>query len=232
MLLNYKTFKTEVLILSLLQFDNVSFLSKNELIIKNLSLKIESGDFISIVGPSGGGKSSFLKLCSHLYTPTTGKIFFKDKDIMEYNTIELRKSICYCFQTPYLFGKSILDNLVFPYKIRNKEVDMNRIKHLLNLFSMSEEYIEKDIKNLSGGEKQRIALIRSLIFTPEVLLLDEVTSALDVVNTNLVENIINNLNKDKITILWITHNPEQSKKYANKILTIENGSLKSMEVLK
>ncbi|MTK11130.1 MAG: ATP-binding cassette domain-containing protein, partial [Clostridiaceae bacterium] len=101
-----------------------------------------------------------------------------------------------------------------------------------NLFNMSTDYLEKDTINLSGGEKQRISLIRSLIFKPEVLLLDEVTSALDVDNTKIVENIINNLNEEGVTILWITHNPEQSRKYANKILTIENGSLKSLEVLR
>lgn len=218
--------------MSLLEFNNISFLNKDNLIIKDLSFKIEYEDFVSVVGPSGSGKSSFLKLCSHLYTPTTGKILFKNKDLMEYNPTELRKNICYCFQTPYLFGKVVLDNFVFPYKIRNKEVDMNRIKYLLKLFNMSEDYLSKDIGNLSGGEKQRISLIRSLIFKPEILLLDEVTSALDVDNTNLVENIINDLNKDKVTILWITHNPEQSKKYANKLLTLENGSLKALEVLK
>lgn len=222
----------EVLTLHLLEFSNVSFFNMDDLIIKDLSLKIEYGDFISVVGPSGSGKSSFFKLCSHLYTPTAGRILFKNRDILDYNPIDLRKSICYCFQSPYLFGKVVLDNLVFPYKIRDKEVDMNRIRHLLNLFNMSEDYLHRDIKNLSGGEKQRVSLIRSLIFEPEILLLDEVTSALDVDNTILVENIINNLNKNGITILWITHSPTQSKKYANKLLTLENGSLKSMEVLK
>lgn len=222
----------EDFILSLLEFTNVSFSNKDDLIISDLSLKIEYGDFVSVVGPSGSGKSSFLKLCSHLYTPTSGKIFFKNRDLLDYNPIELRRSISYCFQTPYLFDKIVLDNLIFPYKIRNKESDLARIHYLLKLFNMSEAYLHKDIKSLSGGEKQRISLIRSLIFKPEILLLDEVTSALDVDNTILVEDIINTLNKDSVTVLWITHNPEQSKKYANKLLSLENGSLKSMEVLK
>ncbi len=218
--------------MSLLEFVNVYFSNDDDFIIKNLSFKIEAGDFISIVGPSGSGKSSLLKLCSHLHKPSNGKILYKSIDMLDYDPIEIRKNICYCFQTPHLFGNTVLENLIFPYKIRNNPADMDRVKYLLNLFNMSTDYLEKDITNLSGGEKQRISLIRSLIFKPEVLLLDEVTSALDVDNTKIVENIINNLNKEGVTILWITHNPEQSRKYANKILTIENGSLKSLEVLR
>jgi putative ABC transport system ATP-binding protein len=100
------------------------------------------------------------------------------------------------------------------------------------MFKMPSEFINKNVKNLSGGEKQRIALIRSLIFKPEILLLDEVTSALDIDNAKMVENIIFSLNKEGITVLWITHNPEQSRKYANRILSIEAGKIKSLEVLK
>lgn len=223
---------TEVLKLSLLEFCNVSFKNGNDLIINELSISIESGNFISIVGPSGSGKSTFLKLCSHLYSPSKGKILFKGNDLMESSPMDIRKSICYCFQTPYLFGRKVVDNITFPFKIRNIPIDINKISYLFNLFNMDEEFLHKDITNLSGGEKQRIALIRSLIFKPEILLLDEVTSALDVDNTKIVEDVINMLNKEGMTVLWITHSPSQSRKYADQIAAIENGSLKSLEVLK
>jgi len=218
--------------LSLLEFCNVSFKNDDKLIINNLSISIKPGDFISIVGPSGSGKSTFLKLCNHLYSPYKGKILYKDADLMELSPTDIRKSICYCFQTPYLFGRNVMDNIAFPFKLRNMPIDVNKISHLFNLFNMDKGFLHKNITNLSGGEKQRIALIRSLIFKPEVLLLDEVTSALDVDNTKIVEDVINNLNKTGMTILWITHNPIQSREYANKIVTIENGSLRSLEVLR
>lgn len=218
--------------MTLLEFCNVSFKNGDALIINDLSISIKSGDFISIVGPSGSGKSTFLKLCNHLYSPSDGKILYKGIDLMELSPTELRKSICYCFQTPYLFGENVMDSIAFPFKVRNMPVDIEKINKLFNLFNMDKEFLHKDINNLSGGEKQRIALIRSLIFKPEILLLDEVTSALDQDNTKIVEEVINNLNKAGITILWITHNPIQSRKYANKIVTIEKGSLKSLEVLK
>lgn len=218
--------------MSFLEFQNVFFDDENKTILKNISVNINKGDFISVIGPSGSGKSTFLKLCSHLISPTKGIITFKGKNTTDYNPTELRRSIVYCFQTPYLFGDTVIENINFPFSIRNLNFDRKRVSELFSMFHMPIDYLDKDVKNLSGGEKQRLALIRSLLFNPEVLLLDEVTSALDMDNTAIVENVIASLNNKGIPILWITHNPEQSRKYANKLLTIEAGEIKSLEVLK
>lgn len=222
----------EVLHMSLLEFRNVSYSNDNKSILKDLTVEIDSGDFISIVGPSGSGKSTFLKLCCNLISPSHGDIFFKERSITELSPMELRKNISYCFQTPYLFNDTVLDNIEFPYSIRNMEVDNEKVLDLLTLFNLDKEYIKKEVKNLSGGEKQRIALIRTLLFPPEILLLDEITSALDNNNTLIVENVIKSLNDKGITILWVTHNQEQSKKHANKVITLENGEIQSLEVIK
>lgn len=216
----------------LLEFRNVSYISENKTILKNMNVTISAGDFISVVGPSGSGKSTFLKLCCHLISPSNGQILFKEKNIMQYNPMELRKSIAYCFQTPYLFGDTVMDNISFPFSIRNIKTDLNRIDELFSAFNLNKDFLGKEVKNLSGGEKQRIALVRTLLFKPEILLLDEVTSALDVDNTLTVENVIKSLNQQGITVLWITHNPEQSRKHANKVLTIDNSEIKSLEVLR
>lgn len=214
-----------------LQFENVSLIEEEKAIIKNISLSVEENDFISVVGPSGGGKSTFLKLCAHLISPSSGSIFFNGKNLTEYNPVELRKDIVYCFQTPYLFGSTVMDNLVFPFSIRNKKPDLDRIYELLSLFNLDKEFIHNQVKNLSGGEKQRISLIRSIIFKPQILLLDETTSALDAENSAIVESVINGLNQQGVTIIWVTHNLEQSRKYANKVLTLESGEIKSLEVV-
>lgn len=218
--------------LSLLKFQNVFFKSDNKTILKDITVSVDQGDYISIVGPSGSGKSTFLKLCCHLISPTGGTITYRDKSVMEQNPLELRKNIAYCFQNPYLFGETVMDNISFPYSIRNIKVDLKRAEKLLQIFNLDEEYLKKNVRNLSGGEKQRIALIRTLLFKPEILLLDEVTSALDVDNTLIVENAMKSLNQNGTTILWVTHNLEQSRKNANKLLTIESGEIKSLEVLK
>jgi putative ABC transport system ATP-binding protein len=146
--------------------------------------------------------------------------------------IELRKKICYCFQTPVLFGETVEDNISFAYSIRKQAIDRERIASLFSKLHMNPDYMKHDVKTLSGGEKQRIALIRTLLFKPDVLLLDEVTSALDADNTLIVENAIETMNREGITVLWVTHNPEQGKKYADKLLTIEGGKITSLEALK
>lgn len=217
--------------MSLLEFENVSFYNDGKTILQDISFGVEQGDFISVVGSSGSGKSTLLKLCGHLISPTSGSILFKSKDYNEYLPTELRKTISYCFQTPYLFGSTVMENIRFPFSIRSSKFDQEIVEELFASFNMSLDYLNKEVKNLSGGEKQRIALIRSLLFKPEILLLDEATSALDSTNTEIVERIVTSLNKEGITVLWITHNLEQNRKYANKLLTIESGKVKSLELL-
>lgn len=218
--------------MSFLEFQNVSYESDDKPILKNISIRIEQGDFISVIGPSGSGKSTFFKLCGHLISPTAGNITFQNRSFNDYSPTELRKRIGYCFQTPFLFGDTVEDNMNFPFSIRNVKPDRRRISELFSMFHMGEEYLRKDVKILSGGEKQRISLIRSLLFLPEIILLDEITSALDAENEKTVEAVITSLNDQGATILWITHNPQQSRKYANKVLAIEAGEIKSLEVLK
>lgn len=217
--------------MSLLEFNNVYFEDCKTTIINDLSLCIEKNDFISIVGPSGSGKSTFLKLCSNLISPSKGTILFHDNNYITYDSVQLRKKIAYCFQTPYLFGNKVIENLNFPFEIRDKVPNLNQMYTLLSKFNLEKSILSKDTKNLSGGEKQRIALIRTLLFPPEILLLDEVTSALDNDNCAIVENEISRVHTEGMTILWITHNQEQSRKKANKLLTIECGKLISQEVL-
>lgn len=217
--------------MSLIEYKNVSFSDEDKSILKDIDIDIEKGDYISIVGPSGSGKSTFLKLAASLISPTEGSIYFYNKPYNDINPIELRRKVSYCFQNPYLFGNTVMDDLCFPFNIRNMKADMHKIDTLLERFKLNSELKDKTVLNLSGGEKQRIALIRSLLFSPEVLLLDEVTSALDTENTSIVEELIKELNQEGTTILWVTHNAEQSRKNANKILTIKDGAIESLEVI-
>ncbi|MCO7175375.1 ATP-binding cassette domain-containing protein [Sporolactobacillus kofuensis] len=218
--------------MALLECSHISYTRDDKAIIEDLDLGVESGDFISIVGPSGSGKSTLLKLCCDLISPTKGDILFHNQSVDTYIPTDLRKKISYCLQTPYLFGDKVIENIEFPFAIRNEAHDQQRVEDLFSAFQMTTDFLQKDVKNLSGGEKQRIALIRSLLFQPEILLLDEVTSALDVANTQIVEDVIVKLNNAGTTLLWITHNPEQSRRYANKLLTIDSGKVKSLEVIR
>lgn len=218
--------------MTLLDFQNVSFATDDKTILRDISFGVEAGDFITIIGSSGSGKSTLLKLCSHLISPVAGNIMYKGINMTEYSPTEIRKNISYCSQLPHLFGNNVRENFDFPFSIRNVKFNEGRIKELFSLFNIPHTFLNADVRNLSGGEKQRIALIRTLLFIPEILLLDEITSSLDVENTRLVEKVISSFNRDGVTILWITHDLEQSQKHANKIMTLEAGKIRSLEVLK
>lgn len=215
--------------MSILSLKNVSFQDANTKVLKDINLEINEGDFITITGPSGGGKSTLLRILGDLISPTSGHIYLRDKDYSEIPPLKLRNDINYFFQQPYLFGNTVYDNLSFPYEIRKKNIDDNKIYTLLEKFNMDREYLSKDINKLSGGEKQRISLIRSLLHPGPVLLLDEITSALDKENKLLVEHIMKDMNKKGHTILWITHDISQIKDLSNKKIIIEDGTIISKE---
>lgn len=215
-----------------LEFQDVSLHQNEKSILSHINIAIEKGDYLSIVGHSGSGKSTFLKLCCHLTSPTAGHIFLDGMDLMQWEPTDLRKDISYVFQTPVLFGKTVEDNLLFPCQIRKAPFDRVRASAWLNRFRLAEDILSHPIQTLSGGEKQRIALVRSLMFPPKILLLDEITSALDKENTLIVERAIAELNQEGITVLWVTHSDVQSLTYQNRRLTIENGQIQSLEVLR
>lgn len=218
--------------MSLLELSNVSYKVKDKTIIDGVSFSVDAGDYISIVGPSGSGKSTLLKLCSDLIGPTSGCITYEGQDIRTITPEVYRQSVGYCFQRPYLSAKTVRRNILFPYDIRNMKPDMDRIEHLFNLLQMPMDYFNRRNDELSGGEMQRICLIRSLIFEPKILLLDEVTSALDAKNTIVVEGLIEELHKRGVTIVSITHNEDQSLRHANRRITIVDGAIQHEEVLR
>lgn len=218
--------------MSILRLNNIVYKSNNEYILKNISLEINKGDCISVIGSSGSGKSTLLKLMADLIPITEGEIYYNGKSYYEYNPLELRREISYCIQLPHLFGETVYDNLIFPFILRKESINKNRIFELLNIFNLEEEILNKNITSLSGGEKQRVSIIRSLIYAPKVLLLDEATSALDKENTENVEKIVKELNKTGITVVWITHNLDQSKEIFNKRIKISEGQIESIEILK
>ncbi|SHH59436.1 putative ABC transport system ATP-binding protein [Clostridium collagenovorans DSM 3089] len=215
--------------MSILEIRDLHYEADNTKILKGISMKIEEGDCVSIIGSSGSGKSTLLKICADLIPISKGELIYREKNYKRYNPIELRRKISYCVQLPHLFGDKVYENLEFPYNIRKEKIDKGRIVKLLEKFNLDESFLEKDIKSLSGGEKQRISIIRNLIYKPDILLLDEATSALDKENAMVIEKYIEELNKEGVTVIWITHSLEQSERIFNKRIEISEGQVKSIE---
>ena len=217
--------------MALLSLNGLSYEVKGQKILEDISYEIEEGDFISIGGPSGSGKSSLLKIIATIISKTKGEILYQGIPLDQYEPTQYRKEVSYCFQSPVLFGKTVKDNLSFPYEIRQMEFDQKKSINLLNALGLSEGDLEKEIKFLSGREKQRVALIRNMLFEPKVLLLDEVTSALDDANRTIIWNWLRALKKNgSITILMVTHNDEEAL-LADKNIQIVDGKISTKEEL-
>ena len=217
--------------MALLHFENISLEIHGHQILQDISFSVDQGESITIIGPSGSGKSTILKLASSLQSPTGGTIYFHGKPVESYVPTEYRQRVAYCFQQPYLFGQTVRGNLAFPFTMRGRSVDEARIKDLFDLFHMDLHLLEKFNTELSGGEMQRICLIRSLLVAPDVLLLDEVTSALDTENTEWVEQGLMQLHKEGLTLLQVTHNLEQSLRMGQRRITVKEGRIADCEVL-
>lgn len=212
--------------MNIMECKNIELIINNQTILTSISFSVQTSDRIGIIGPSGSGKSSLFRLLNLLISPTQGQIFYKNKNIQEYAPTELRHRVSYILQKPYLFGNTVKENLLYPYQLLNQKPDFEEINSYLTKVKLSETILEKKNTTLSGGEQQRIALIRSLLIKPEIILLDEVTAALDEENTLLLEKlIINEQQTHNITLLFITHSNAQAKRLAKKILYLEAGRI-------
>ena len=212
--------------MTILKTSGLFYTRDGNTILNDINIEIDSGEFITVTGSSGSGKSTFLKMCGDLISPDMGNLFYKNKNYLEWNPYELRRKIAYLFQTPSFFFDSVYENMEYPFSLRKEPVNKERILELLNKVNLKEDILKQNIINLSGGEKQRLSLIRSLIFLPEVLLLDEITSALDYDNTLITEKLIKEISEQGVTIIWVTHDKDQSRKYANRILNFDSGKVK------
>ncbi len=209
----------------LIKIDRISFEDEGNQILKEINLSIAEGEFLAVAGPSGSGKSTLLKVIASLLEPTSGTIYYKQKPLDQLDPPEYRKEVSYCFQTAQLFGETVRDNLAFPYEIRQQEFDETRAYDLLELVSLPKDYLNKSIQTLSGGEKQRVALIRSMMIPPQVLLLDEITSALDQESRQTIWDWIKYIRANSsTTIVMVSHNPEEVK-LANKEIYIDKGQI-------
>ncbi len=198
-------------------------------IFENLYFSAMKGDFITIMGPSGCGKSTFLNIISTLDSNYDGDIFFEGHNIRylsekERDIIRLKK-IGYLFQFDSLIEElTVYENIILPLLALKKRKKNSEILAILENFNMKDTTY-KYPSQLSGGEKQRVALIRAIINSPLLLLADEPTGNLDNENALKVMEDFKNLNQNGTTIIMVSHNRELAEKYSKKIYMIEKKKL-------
>jgi putative ABC transport system ATP-binding protein len=193
-------------------------------VLKGISGKVTKGTIVTIIGPSGSGKSTILSLCNLLQTPDEGEIHIDGKEVRDWDIQELRRRVGIAFQAAPMLKGSALDNLTLPAQLQGKSLDdPNKYMEYVGLI---EDLLSRPAKELSGGQKQRLSLARTLVNKPSVLLLDEVTSALDSLAAHEVEELILRINREHhTTILWVTHDLTQAERVGDQTWLVMDGSL-------
>ena len=210
--------------MKIFELDNLGLVSPEKMILEGISLSIKEGEHLTITGPSGSGKSSLLKLLAALVSPSSGQLFYQGQEMGDLDPVAYRREVSYCFQQPVLFGQTVRDNVAFPFEIRQIPFDQERVLTALARLNLGPEFLEKPIKDLSGGEKQRVALVRNLLFEPKVLLLDEVSSGLDEKTKILLRTFLKDLHQEGVTLIEVTHD-QQEIEAAERLVTIVGGRL-------
>ncbi len=210
--------------MKIFELDNLGLVSPEKMILEGISLSIKEGEHLTITGPSGSGKSSLLKLLAALVSPSSGLIFYQGQDLGDLDPVAYRREVSYCFQQPVLFGQTVRDNVAFPFEIRQIPFDQERVLTALARLNLGPEFLDKPIKDLSGGEKQRVALVRNLLFEPKALLLDEVSSGLDEKTKILLRTFLKDLHQEGVTLIEVTHD-QQEIEAAERLVTIVGGRL-------
>ncbi len=209
-----------MLVSPIIEFQNISFAYKDEEnLYSNLSFGLEKGNFYLIKGPSGIGKSTLLRLINRMEEPTEGEILFNGQPVRSMVASKLRTSIIYIQQTPVVLDGTIKENLLLPFNYKaNKELtkpDDKLLEKLLADYSIDNITLDRNAKNLSVGQMQRLCLIRGLLLSPDVILFDEPVSALDEKSSKIVEAHAEKLCLDEgKTIIMVSHKefvPEQVK---------------------
>lgn len=215
----------------MIEIKNVSKKLGNRLILDDISLSIESGSLVVLIGSSGCGKTTTLKLINKLITPTSGEIFIDGKPLSKENTIDLRRKIGYVIQNTGLFPHlTIKENIELIPKLKKeksiKDIEEATVR-LLNMVGLDPDiYLNKYPSELSGGQQQRVGVARAFATDAEIILMDEPFSALDpITRTSLQEELFSLHEELKKTIIFVTHDMDEALKIADKICIMKNGKV-------
>ncbi|GAQ19523.1 osmoprotectant uptake system ATP-binding protein YehX [Oceanobacillus picturae] len=208
------------------QWYNVTFSVKGKTIIQNLTGTFYEGKITTLVGPSGAGKSTLFKLCNGLHSADTGDILIAGKEIASYPPVELRRMVGFALQDATMIDGTVYENLAMPLTLQGKDLSEEKAQELLQLVGLPITISNQSTNDLSGGQRQKLSIARTLVNRPSILLLDEITSSLDRVSQQDIEALIVRINKNYgTTIVWITHNLQQARTIGDYTWVLINGQL-------
>jgi putative ABC transport system ATP-binding protein len=201
-------------------------------LLRGVCLELSAGDRLFVTGPTGAGKTLLLRALALLDPLDEGVILWRGEHISAHAVPSFRRHVAYFHQHASIFEGSVESNLRRPFLLaanRGRAFDLDRVSHYLNVLRRGASFLQQLSRDLSGGERQIVALIRTLQLDPTVLLLDEPTASLDGASSRIVENLILGWLDDATTeraLIWVSHNQDQARRMASRTLAMQAGSVK------
>ena len=214
----------------MIEYKHVALRYTDTDILKDVNLCIEDGEFMVLVGPSGSGKTTMLKMVNRLLEPTDGNIYLDGKRIKDYDERELRLSTGYVLQAIALFPNlTVFENIALVPEMKGWSHDKIRRRteeFLAKVGLPASDYADRLPSELSGGEQQRVGIIRAMIGQPKILLMAEPFSALDAISRKQLQVLTKELHREfGTTIIFVTHDTDEALKLADRIAVLQNGEI-------
>lgn len=216
---------------TIISFQEVSKVYNEKTVVDQVNLAIQKGEFITILGTSGSGKTTILKMMNRLIEPTSGKILFEGEELSQLDPVSLRRRVGYVVQQIGLFPHmTIGENIAtVPKLLKWNQAEINaRVKELMNLIQLPyEEYSNRYPKELSGGQQQRVGVARALAANPDVVLFDEPFGAIDAITRSSLQEELRNIHRqlgDK-TFIFITHDIYEAFRLGSRVLIMDEGKI-------
>lgn len=206
---------------------NLSLVVDGERIVRGVDLAVAPGETVTVVGPSGAGKSTLLRLLNRLDEPTAGTVTLDGTDYRTLAPTALRARVGLVPQNPGLGSGTVYDTVTAGLRLRGSQPDPDRVRELLDRVDLS-GYGDRAVADLSGGEAKRVAVARTLLVDPEVLLLDEPTASLDAGAQAEVESLLTDLLADADrTVVLVTHDEAQAVRIADRVVRFVDGQVRA-----
>ncbi|CAH1855842.1 ATP-binding cassette domain-containing protein [Convivina praedatoris] len=218
----------------MITFKNISKSYQGKLALNQINLAINSHELFVLVGPSGSGKTTLLRMINRLNTPTTGRIEIDGQDISQLQNInDLRHQMGYVLQSGALFPNlTVAQNIAVTLHAQHlsKSDQDYRIRQMLQRVSLDPDvFMNRLPKELSGGEAQRVGIVRALVFNPKIILMDESFSALDPLSRKQLQNLLIDLHQEfQMTIVFVTHDMQEALRLATRLVVLKEGQIQQI----
>lgn len=218
---------------TIIRFEHISKTYGENNILQDFNLDIRKGEFLTVIGSSGSGKTTMLKLINGLSVPTAGRILIDGKDIAQEDQTLLRRNIGYVIQGIGLFPHmTVKANIAYVPNLlnrRDKERTRRAVERLIRVVGLETEMLDRYPSELSGGQRQRVGIARALAANPEILLMDEPFGAVDEITRQLLQNEIARIHQELgVTIAFITHDIKEALKLGSRVLVMDQGRIEQI----